>query len=537
MRASSSIVVRTIVSSAAALALVVAAPSTADAQGGSPVVRQRTLYEDIQMFSGVLNHLRQNHPDSIDTHKLILEAINGMLAAADPHSYIIPAIRLGPERQRAYRDGKLFPVPIDWMSLSGAMVVGSVTAGTKTAQVDILPGDELLLIDGEEVSVSSPMELDLTLAGEKNSTVTLTLERRRLDGTFARLERVVRREKLGDASAVPVAMMLDAQTGYVRITTFMGEKVADDMHDALGRLEKRGMKRLVLDLRNNGGGSVYEAHQIAGEFLPKGTIVYTSEGRKREVTDTGRVKRSFWSREKRYPMIVLQNEGSASASELVAGALQDHDRALIVGRPSFGKSLLMYTMPLSDGSAVAMVVGHIKTPCGRVIQRQYHNVRGRTYRRLAGEVTDTAGRPSCKTSGGRTVYGGGGIVPDVFLPKPAPTPLWLARVHEQDLPLEWVGTYLDAHPEALTTVEALVEAAAPPPDAVASLRAFIAEQRLTVPDDDDARRRLERLALVSLAYAKFGDAGVYSVIAVTDPHVTQAVAAFDQAAAILHAAP
>jgi carboxyl-terminal processing protease len=164
-------------------------------------------------------------------------------------------------------------------------------------------------------------------------------------------------------------------------------------------------------------------------------------------------------------------------------------------------------------------------------------VSGRTYRRQAGEVADTAGRPSCTTTGGRTVYGGGGIIPDVFLPKPAPMPLWLARVHEQDLPLKWVGPYLDANPAALPSIEALVAAAAAPPDAVASLRGFITGQGLTVPDDDEARRRLERLALLTLAYAKFGDEGVYSVIAVTDPHITQAVAAFDQAAAILHAEP
>jgi carboxyl-terminal processing protease len=516
------------------LALLGVAGGDIAAQGGSPV-RQRTLYEDIQMFSGVLNHLRQNHPDSLDANRLILRAINGMLAAADPHSYVIPAVRLEPERQRAWREGKLYPVPIEWTFVSGAPVVAAVTAGTRTAQVDVLPGDELLMIDGEEVVAASPMEVEFTLAGERNAPVTLTLERRRIDGTLARIERVVRREKPGETTPVPVAMMLDPQTGYVRITTFMGDKVAEQLHDALGRLEKRGMKRLVLDLRDNGGGSVAEAHRIAGEFLPKGAIVYTSEGRKKEVTDTGRVQRSFWSREKRYPIVVLQNEGSASASELVSGALQDHDRALIVGRPSFGKSLVMYSMPLSDGSWVAMVVGHVKTPCGRVIQRQYRNRSGRTYRRLAGEVADTAGRPSCKTTGGRTVYGGGGIVPDVFLPKPAPTPLWLARLHEQSIPLKWVGTYLDANPGALTTVDALVAAGAPPADAVASLWAFIAEQRLSVPDDDDARTRLERLALVSLAYAKFGDEGVYSVIAVTDPQVSAAVGTFGQAESILTA--
>jgi carboxyl-terminal processing protease len=403
--------------------------------------------------------------------------------------------------------------------------------------VDLLPGDELMTIDGGDVMAASPLELDLTLAGERNTPVTLTRQRRRIDGSLARIERVVRREKPGEATAVPVAMMLDPQTGYVCVTTFMSDKVAEDLHDALGRLEKKGMKRLLLDLRDNGGGSVAEAHRIAGEFLPKGALVYTAEGRKKEVTDTGRVQRSFWSREKRYPMVVLQNQSSASASELVAGALQDHDRALIVGTPSFGKSLIMYGMSLSDGSWVSLVVGHLKTPCGRIIQRQYRNKSIRTYHRLAGEVADTAGRPSCKTTGGRTVYGGGGIVPDVFLTRPAPTPLWLSHVYEQSILLKWVGTWLDANPTALTTLEALVAAGVPPAGAAASLRAFVVEQRLTVPDDEDAHRRIERAALLSLALARFAEEGYYSVLAVVDPQVAEAVAAFDQAAAILTAAP
>jgi hypothetical protein len=135
------------------------------------------------------------------------------------------------------------------------------------------------------------------------------------------------------------------------------------------------------------------------------------------------------------------------------------------------------------------------------------------------------------------VYGGGGIVPDVFLAKPAPMPLWVSRLYEQDIPLKWVGAYLDANPSALTSVAALVAAGAPPEGALADLRTFIASQRLTVPDDADATRRLGRLALLSLAYAKFGDEGVYSVLAAIDPQVSESVAAFDQAAAILDTTP
>src|SRR5437773_1257053 len=243
------------------------------------------------------------------------------------------------------------------------------------------------------------------------------------------VERRVARERTEEATAVPAAFMLHPQVGYIRLTTFANEKAADDLHAALGRLEGRDMKRLVLDLRDNGGGSVDEAARVAGEFLPKGAIVYTEQTRKKVEgeKDTVRVSRSFWSHEKRYPLVVLINAGTASASELVAGALQDHDRAVIVGRPSFGKALLMRGLPLADGSMIMLVVGHVTTPCGRVVQRQYRGITRRDSVRLARAERDSAGRPAGKTDGGRTVYGGGGIYPDVVLSEPDPAPLWLAR--------------------------------------------------------------------------------------------------------------
>jgi carboxyl-terminal processing protease len=414
----------------------IALPTLAGAQdtaSRSPL-RPRSTAEDLQMFSQVLNQIRVNHPDSLDMHELFMAAIEGMVHAADPHSFVIPAVRLNPGRAAAYRDGKLYPVPVDFRFIDGAPVVVSVEPQSKAAEQDILVGDELVSIDGKPVDATSPMELDIGIAGPKHSTVSLGLERRRIDGSTVQLVRVVKRERVDDATAVPAAFMLDQQTGYVRITTFVNDKVADDLHDALGRMEKQGMTRLLIDLRDNGGGRVDQAAKIAGEFLPKGAIVYTAEGRKADVTDTSRVSRSFWRSEKRYPIVLLVNDGTASASELVAGALQDHDRALVVGTPTFGKSLLMAGFPMSDGSFIELVIGHVRTPCGRVIQRQYHSISRHEYYRLAGVERDTVGRPSCKTDQGRTVYGGGGIYPDVRLAED-PQPLWLAHVRENDLVL------------------------------------------------------------------------------------------------------
>jgi carboxyl-terminal processing protease len=404
---------------AAATALALAASLPALAQpGGTGPTRPRTAYDDLQMFSQVLNQIRVNHPDSLDMHRVFMAAVQGMVQAADPHSYVIPAARLSPERQQALERGRLHPVPVEFRFVGGTPVVASVAPGTAAARQDILRGDVLVAVDGEPVLSESAAELGLFLAGARGSTVRLTLERERGDGTRAALERTVRRERGDDETAVPVAELLEPGTAYIRVTTFATPRAAEELAAALARLDAAGMRRLVLDLRDNGGGLVAEAAAVTGNFLPPGATVSTARGRKAEVDDSVAVRRG--GRQFRQPVVLLVNEGTASASELVAGALQDHDRALVVGRPTFGKALLMQGFPLTDGSVVMLTIGQLRTPCGRVVQRQYRGLRTADYYRMARAERDTAGRPSCRTASGRTVYGGGGIYPDVVLPAPTP---------------------------------------------------------------------------------------------------------------------
>jgi carboxyl-terminal processing protease len=282
---------------------------------------------------------------------------------------------------------------------------------------------------------------------------------------------------------------------------------------------------------------VDQAAHVAGEFLPKGALVYTAEGRKRDVTDTLRVSRSFWRSEKRYPIVLLVNDGTASASELVAGALQDHDRALVVGRPTFGKSLLMAGFPMSDGSIIELVIGHVRTPCGRIIQREYHAISRREYYRRAGVERDTVGRPTCKTDLGRTVYGGGGIYPDIRLGDDDAQPLWLERVQENDLALKWVAGYVSANTATLTSLDRLAGAPTIPAAAIAEFRSFATEQGVTIPAGADADAILQRFLVRAVARAKFGDTGYYRIAALVDPLVRQAAQQFDRASAILAKAP
>lgn len=509
---------------AAALLAALALPAAAHAQP-SGATRPRTLSEDLQLFSQVLNQIRVNHPDSLDSHRVMMSAIQGLVTATDPHSYVIPATRLSADRMTQLRAGRLMEVPIDFQYVGSVPVVAAVAPGTRAAREDIIRGDVLIAVDGQPVLAESAMELSALLAGARGSTVNLRFERERTDGTRVELDRPVRRERGDEESAVPVAIMLDAQTGYLRVTTFSNDKVAEDLRAAVSRLEGQGMRRLLLDLRDNGGGIVSEASSIASLFLPTGATVYVSEGRKAEVHDSVTVRGGLFRRDRAYPLVVMVNEGTASASELLSGALQDNDRALVVGRPTFGKALLM------------LVIGHVKTPCGRVVQRQYRGLRQADYYRLARTQRDTAGRPTCRTVGGRTVYGGGGIYPDVVMPEEEPTPVWLARLSEQGVVTRWVGAYLTEQAAAFTTADALAANPRLPAGGLAGFRAFATAQGQTLPQGADADRALEHMLLPVLAGAKWGSAGYYRVSAAIDPQITAAAAEFGRAGQILNAAP
>jgi carboxyl-terminal processing protease len=521
----------------ASLAIVALSAGSVSAQDSLRApTRRRSIAEDLQLFSQVLNQIRVNHPDSLDTHELLMSAIEGMVAAADPHSYVVPSTRLDSAKEAEMRAGRLYPIPIAFRFVAGAPLVAGIAPGSRAVSLDILPGDELVTVNGRAVAATSSDELELALSGPKNTTATMVLRRRRADGSIARLERTVTRERVDESSAVPTAVMLDAQTGYIRVTTFVGDKIADDLHASLERLEGKNMRRLILDLRGNGGGRVDEAKRIAGEFLPRGTIIYTASGRKPEVTDTGRVQRSFWQSERRYPMVLLVDDGTASASELVAGALQDHDRALVVGRTTFGKSLIMQTFPLTDGSRMALVIGQIRTPCGRVIQRAYHNESRREYYRDAGQAADTTTRPACRTDHGRTVYGGGGIVPDVTL-RETLTPSWLARASERGLLITWAAGFVERSAAKLTNVDALANAPTLDVSELTAFRTYAASNDVLVPIDSASTETLTQALVRTVAFSKFGEAGYYRLVALTDPAVKAATQAFDRASALLGPSP
>ena len=395
----------------AAVALAFAAPSAASAQS-------RAAYEELQTFSGVLNHIRINYPDSVSYRELVAAAIRGVLRSLDPHSYYVS--RLEWDRQTALDRGELFTVGITLEDIEGAATVLAVVPRSPAAKGGVLPGDRIVTLNDTAVAGLEIQTLALRLAGEKGSKVRLLLERgpRLEPDTF----RVTLKRNPFEVRSVSVVRMVDSITGYIRLEEFMG-KAAEEMHDGLGKLRSSRAKRIILDLRSNPGGAVVLAVEIASEFLNKNSVVFRTRGRKRDTDTTYMTKRDGSFRD--IPLIVLIDERSASAAEALAASLQDHDRALLVGRRSFGKALMQSIFFVPSGDIIWLTIGHVVTPSGRFIQRRYQGIGYEQYLSFAGKsgaADDTT--TVYKTDAGRPVRAGGGIMPDVVVPITAPLPVW-----------------------------------------------------------------------------------------------------------------
>lgn len=389
--------------------LTTARPTAARAQVSS--------YEELQRFSAVLNHIRTNYPDSVTYNGLVRAAIDGMLRSLDPHSWFASSEDYA--RLSALERGELAVTGIRFEHADGIPTVLACATGSPADKAGIQPGDRILRVDGVPVAGLTVRSIALRLAGEKGSRVKVALERgpRLEPDTFS----VTLRRVFLERKSVTLTRMLDARTGYVRLAEF-GPEAADEVRDAVRRLKSAKARQLVLDLRGNPGGLVTEAVDVAAQFLPGRTLVFSTRGRKKAVNEdylTGGGG-AFVD----LPLVLLIDEGSASASEALAGSLQDHDRALIIGRRSFGKALMQSGFLVPAGY-VQLTIGHVYTPSGRYIQRRYQGLAIEQYYAFAGTggVEEDTLR-IYHTDHGREVRGGGGIAPDLVVRAPPLPPAW-----------------------------------------------------------------------------------------------------------------
>lgn len=370
--------------------------------------------EQVRKYNEVLQTTNKFYVDDIDTQKLTEAAIRGMLEELDPHSVYITAEQL--KRVNEDFQGSFEGIGIEFDVINDTLTVVSPISGGPSEKLGILAGDKIVKIDGDNAVKISREEVPKKLRGPAGTKVNVTIMRA---GTQNPLEFEITRDKI-PLYSVDASFMYDNDIGYVKVSRFSATTY-DEVVQALDKLDKQGMKKLVFDLRGNPGGYLDQAFKISSLFIERDRkIVYT----KSRIKAFEEEYKSNGGKYSDIPLILLVNGGSASASEIVSGAIQDWDRGLIVGETTFGKGLVQRQYDLSDGSAFRITTARYYTPVGRLIQKPYD---GAEYRKLLiedieGENIDHSHdngvdttRPVYKTFGGRTVYGGGGITPDYVI--------------------------------------------------------------------------------------------------------------------------
>ncbi len=372
-------------------------------------------------FVRFIQYLSGNYVDTINVNRLVNEAIVDILSQLDPHSIYISKEDV--QAMNEPLEGNFDGIGVEFNILNDTLMVVNPISGGPSEKVGIMAGDRIVAIDGKPITnigLKIP-DVHKLLRGPKGTRVNLTILRR---GTDQLLDFTIIRDKIPIYS-IDAAYMAQPGVGYIKINRFAAT-TEQEFIEAMEKLEKQKMKDLIIDLRNNGGGLLNSAYELASYFFDPGKLIVYTEGRNSPRTDYFshfRGKKVFSGR-----LVIITDEGSASASEILAGAIQDWDRGIIVGRRTFGKGLVQNQLPLPDGSMIRLTVAKYFTPTGRAIQRPYNQGMAKEYysdidkRFYAGELfnADSIHFPdSLKYTTlvkHKIVYGGGGIMPDIFVP-------------------------------------------------------------------------------------------------------------------------
>ena len=400
----------------------------------------------------LLNYLEFNYVDVIDLDSLQEEVITSTLESLDPHSSYIPIEELQDITESM--QGNFEGIGVQFQIIKDTIVVISPISGGPSQRKGIQAGDKIVKVDTMNVAGVGFTNKDVlkTLKGDKGTKVLLFIKRKNVNRL---LEFNITRDKI-PITSVDVSYMVNDQVGYIKVNRFSGT-TEEEFISALDGLKSKGMNKLILDLRSNPGGYLSAAINMVDEFLPKGkTVVYTEGSfRNKQI-----YKSSNYGRFKKEKLIVLIDEGSASASEIVAGAIQDHDRGAIIGRRTFGKGLVQEQNQMSDGAAFRLTTARYYSPSGRCIQKPYTKntdgyykesldryTNGELYHKDSIKIADSL---KFYTHEGRIVFGGGGISPDYFIPlDTAGRSDWLYDVLAENMINTFVFDYVDAHKKEL----------------------------------------------------------------------------------------
>jgi|APSaa5957512622_1039677.scaffolds.fasta_scaffold00123_31 carboxyl-terminal processing protease len=492
------------------------------------------LENKMRTLNQILIHVNELYFEDVDMEQLMDGAFSGIMKELDPHSIYIPA-----KKQKTVDElfrGKFQGIGIEFDILNGYITVISPVADSPSERVGLLPGDQITSINGEDAYNITKEEVFQTLRGPKGTSVDLLI--RRIGGEEFPV--TIIRDDIPIYS-VRAATMLDEKTGYIWLTRFSAS-TSKEMKASIKKLENSGMTQLILDLRMNSGGYLEQAAETANMFIARPDTLVFTKGKQNQLEQT------FIANPKKgredYPLIVLINRGSASASEIVAGAVQDLDRGLIVGETSFGKGLVQRQIPMKDGSAIRVTIARYFTPSGRLIQRPFEKGKDYDYyKELYAENREAKIdslknlRPKYNTRLGRVVYGGGGITPDKYIPQKAAIQSGTQKIiaNPKRLLFNWGSNYANEHWEDLRDYTEFKNSTLSEDD-YSNFLTYLNEQEI-MPDTSDLnidRKYLFAMLRAEIASARWGKDSAFGIRILADEQIMTAFTFFDEATAFLN---
>jgi carboxyl-terminal processing protease len=483
---------------------------------------EEDLKTSIKQFTTVYQLVENNFADKVSADKGIYKgAIPGMLRTLDPHSNFFD-----PKEFQSLRDdqsGHYYGVGMQVAPRNGKTIVVAPFGGSPAYKAGLRPGDIILEVNGKRTdNLTTPEVADL-LKGPRGTHVQVLIGR---DGADKPLSFDITREEIS-RSSVEEAFWVHPGIAYMHISQF-NENTSQEMEEKFSHLGEANIKGLILDLRENPGGLLNEGVAVAGHFLRKGEIVVSHRGR-------ASAEKPYLARGsaagQNYPIVVLVNRYSASAAEIVAGALQDHDRGLILGETTFGKGLVQTVFPLDDNTGLALTTAHYYTPSGRLIQRDYSNISFLDY--YYGKRTETKNPLDVKsTDSGRTVYGGGGITPDVKYEPPKYNKLQTQLLRKYaffNFSAKWFGSRAQAR---------LPKGWEPDASVLGEFRQYVMDQKIPFTDADWNENHIwiEQQLKREMYATGFTYEDSQKVAIETDPEVARAVDSMPEARALLERA-
>jgi carboxyl-terminal processing protease len=479
----------------------------------------------VDSFTRIYALVEQNNADRLDPEKAIYKgAIPGMLRTLDPHSNFFDPrdYELLREDQRGHYFGVGMQIGPSRLG-NGKTIVIAPFPGSPAYRAGIRPGDTILAVNDHPTDKLTLTEIADKLKGPRGTRVKVTIGR---DGSTEPLIFNLVRDEI-PRKTVQDAFWIRPGIAFLEVDSF-NENTGREVDDNLKRLGEDNIKGLILDLRNNPGGLLNEGVAVAGHFLQKGQLIVSHHGRaSAEKSYVAKVGNGGHD----YPIVVLVNHYSASAAEIVAGALQDHDRAWILGDNTFGKGLVQTVYPLSENTGLALTTARYYTPSGRLIQRDYSNISFYDY--YFRKDTDTKNPMDAKsTDSGRTVYGGGGITPDEKFEEPKLDPFQVLLARRKFAFFNFASHYLGTHPAKLRA------GWEPGQEIVQEFHRYLVSQNIDFTDADFTKHLswIKREIKREIYQSAFGMEDARRLVVETDPEVSEAVQAMPKASALLERA-